>query len=174
MFSAQLAGSLLLHLKTQYSLTDPEYDGAGFPADGGAAKFKSNATVIWERGNWTGGWTVRHFGSYKQFGAAGGPLSIQYAGGAVYSTSVAAQGSETLSAQTYHDFFASYAFGKLDGGDGHLKRVVAGLLAGMTIQVGVKNIFEKLPPYDAGYSFYTSPYGDIRLRSYSISVRKSF
>ncbi len=173
-FSAQLAGSLLLHLKTQYSLTDPEYDGAGFPADGGAAKFKSNATVIWERGNWTGGWTVRHFGSYKQFGAAGGPLSIQYAGGAVYSTSVAAQGSETLPAQTYHDFFASYAFGKLDGGNGHLKRAIAGLLAGMTIQVGVKNIFEKLPPYDAGYSFYTSPYGDIRLRSYSISVRKSF
>ncbi len=173
-FSAQLAGSLLLHLKTQFSLTDPEYDGAGFPADGGAAKFKSNATVIWERGNWTGGWTVRHFGSYKQFGAAGGPLSIQYAGGAVYSTSVAAQGSEALPAQTYHDFFASYAFGKLDRGEGHLKRAGASLLTGMTIQVGVKNLFGKLPPYDAGYSFYTSPYGDIRLRSYSISVRKSF
>lgn len=173
-FSVQAAGSLLLHLKTQYSLTDPEYDGAGFPADGGAAKFKSNATVGWERGNWTAAWSVRYFGDYKQYGAAGGPLSIQYAGGAVYSTLVAAQGSETIPSQTYHDLFASYTFGKTVRGDGKWQRVGASVLTGMTIQVGVKNVFGKLPPYDAGYSYYTSPYGDLRLRSYSLSVRKEF
>ncbi len=172
-FTAQLTGSVLLHLKTQYSLTEPEYDGAGYPADGGAAKLKSNGILFWERGNWAAGWSVQHYGKYRQYGAAGGPLSMQYTGGAVFSTVVAAQGSETIPSQTYHDIFASYAFGKKATNDGQWARP-ASILAGMTIQVGVRNVFGKLPPYDAGYSFYTSPYGDIRLRSYSLSVRKSF
>jgi outer membrane receptor protein involved in Fe transport len=173
-FSVQAAGSLLRHLKTQYSLTDPEYDGAGFPADGGAAKFKSNVALGWEKGNWTAGWSARYFGDYKQFGAAGGPLSIQYAGGAVYSTPVAAQGSEIIPSQTYHDVFASYSFGKTVRSDSKWPRLGTTILTGMTIQVGVKNIFGKLPPYDANYAYYTSPYGDLRLRSYSLSVRKEF
>jgi outer membrane receptor protein involved in Fe transport len=46
----------------------------------------------------------------------------------------------------------------------------------MEVRVGVTNVFNKEPPYDAFFSggFYYSPYGDPRLRTYNVSLRKSF
>ncbi len=50
------------------------------------------------------------------------------------------------------------------------------VLSGLSIQAGVKNIFGKLPPFDAYYvnnGFY-SPFGDARLRDFWVSVAKAF
>jgi len=49
-----------------------------------------------------------------------------------------------------------------------------GILSNLTVQVGIKNLFNTLPPFDAYYNpYYYSPYGDPRLRDYRISIRKS-
>src|SRR5262249_28674972 len=66
------AESAIWQLKTQYSLTAPEYDAIDFPSEGGAAKYKSNYSLAWESGRFTAEWTARYFSSYKQFGAVGG------------------------------------------------------------------------------------------------------
>lgn len=99
---------------------------------------------------------------------------MQYVGGAVWGSTVAAQGGEDLPSQIYHDIFLSYAFGKLEAGEGAWRRAGMRLFSGMSVQLGIKNVFNTWPPFDAGFSFYTSPYGDPRLRTYSVSLRKEF
>ena len=46
----------------------------------------------------------------------------------------------------------------------------------MSVQLGMRNAFDKAPPFDvynAAY-YYASPYGDMRLRSYWVSLKKEF
>jgi outer membrane receptor protein involved in Fe transport len=46
---------------------------------------------------------------------------------------------------------------------------------GLVIQLGVKNVFNTLPPLDAYFApFYVSPLGDLRLRDVWLTVKKSF
>lgn len=173
-FSLHAAESIILHLKTQYSQTDPEYDAVNFPSEGGAAKFKTNATATWDWRNWTVSWTSRYFGSYKQYGTLNGPYATQYGVTTVYST---AQGSDSVASQIYHDVFVGYAFGKQQRAKTKLRALTASILNDLTLQVGVRNVFNKIPPLDAypnWGNYYLSPYGDMRLRSYWLSVRKDF
>lgn len=177
-FSFFGVGSIIRHNKEQYSQTQPEFDTAGYhPSEGGVPTVKANYSVNWERGGWTAGWTVRHQSSYKQYGAAGGPLSVRNANGAVYSmTYITAQGSDTVPSQEYHDVFVGYAFDK-PGEKGSATRPVsaAKLLDGVSVQVGVRNVFDKVPPLDVIYtSYFLSPYGDVSLRSFWVTVRKRF
>ena len=176
-FNLAAVESIILHLKNQYSPTLPESDAVNFPSEGGAVKYKSNATLTWERQNWTAGWTTRYFSDYKQYGAAGGPRSTQSLSGAQDTTYIRAQGSDTIPSQTYHDLFVGYNFGKspTDAGS-KLKALGNKLLVGLTVQVGVRNVFNKVPPFDYFYSgtYYESPYGDLRLRTYWLSVKKAF
>jgi iron complex outermembrane recepter protein len=166
-------GTLIAHERRQELEVASEVDYAGYPAEGGPAKRKANLTLAWENGGWTGGWSVRYFDSYHQQGAVGGPFSTLYADGNVYGTRVAAQGASTIPSQTYHDIFAGYVFAR-EKSPAQSHRWGAGLLHDLGIQVGVKNAFNKVPPFDAFYQYYTSPYGDKRLRSYWVSVRKQF
>jgi len=178
-FSLRAAESIILHLKNQISQTLPETESAGYsPSETGnlstgSPKYKSNGTVTWQNHGWTLAWTARYYSSYKQFGAAGGPYSVLNYNGAAYPFYIQAQGTDTISSQTYHDFFASYAFGKRGTSGSSLR---AKLLDGVTVQVGVRNIFDKVPPFDVKDDayYYVSPYGDMRLRSYWISLRKEF
>jgi outer membrane receptor protein involved in Fe transport len=50
------------------------------------------------------------------------------------------------------------------------------LLDGVSMQFGVRNVFDKVPPLDAYYNgnYYMSPYGDVRLRSYWLNARLNF
>lgn len=170
--TVQGTGSAIQRMRNQYLATSEEYDSAGFPSEGGAAKYKANAGVSWETSNWNVGWTGRFFGSYKQYGAAGGPESMQYNGGAQFQYYIAAQGSDEIASQIYHDIYASYQFGD---GDGKANRkYINYFLKGLRIQLGVRNLMNERPPLDVFYSYYTSPYGDRRLRSFWISVRKGF
>ena len=88
------------------------------------------------------------------------------------------QGSDKISSQIYHDLSLGYRFGyreRLSGATG-LRTRARGWLNDVTLQAGVKNVLNDLPPYDFFYEFnyYTSPYGDLRGRSYWVTLKKSF
>lgn len=82
----------------------------------------------------------------------------------------AAQGSSTIRSQIYHDIFLSYVF---DNG-GHGGRMADALLSNLTVQFGIRNVFNTLPPFDAYAPYYYSSYGDPRLRDFRITVEKRF
>lgn len=187
-FSHKISGSFvrldllhtrILHLKNQYARTLPEYDAVGFhPREGGTPKNQSSAVGSVEIGNWLFGWSTRFFDSYKMVGAPGGPFSRQFANGGIYQDTlyIIPQGSDRVPSQLYHDLLVGYTWGRdarvADGGQRGWKR----LLGQGSVQFGVRNVFDKAPPLDVAYSnnFYLSTFGDTRLRSYWISIRKQF
>ncbi|MBL9215668.1 MAG: TonB-dependent receptor plug domain-containing protein [Opitutaceae bacterium] len=178
-FSLQASGSLIRHLLNQYSPTLPVYDAVDFPAEGGAASRKAVVGLRWDRRAWSLGWSVRFFGHYRQSGAAGGPNSVQFANGGVYLSPayITAQGSDTIPSQLYHDAFLSYEWPRgEDRGGAARDGLVASLLAGLSVQLVVTNVFAELPPVDVFYAanYYLSPYGDLRQRTYSLRVTKRF
>jgi len=68
------------------------------------------------------------------------------------------------------DIFVQYAFGATS-----LSRRAYGALSHVTVQAGIKNVFNSLPPFDALNSpYFYSGYGDPRLRSYQLSLKKGF
>lgn len=164
--------STILRLETQYSLTAPKYDAVNYPGESGAVKYRTNGGFTWERNGWSAGWAARYFGGYRQVSSAGGPSATQRAalGLAPLTTYTAPQGGNTIPSQIYHDAFVGYSF---DRPATH-QRGLEKLLSGLSIQLGVKNVFNQLPPYDYYYSYYTSPLGDLRLRSAWISIKKAF
>lgn len=178
-FSFSAVESIIDRLKTQYSLTAPDYDAVNFPAEAGAVKYKSNARLTWNFHNWTLGWTTVYYSSYKQQGAAGGPIASERlaSGRAPFTTYITRQGGDTIPSQTYHDAFVSYAFGRgHTEGKSLSQRITGKILDDVVVQFGVRNVFDTLPPYDATYdtNYYISPFGDSRLRSYWLSVSKRF
>lgn len=176
-FQLRLAESVILHIRDQYSLTLPSYDSVGFPSEGGAGKYKTNASVQWEKAGWTAGWSANHFSSYKQYGAAGGPTSQMYYDGLdVPNGSLIAQGTDTIPSQIYHDLFLGYSFASRHAQEPGTRSAGKSWLSGLQLQFGVRNIFAKAPPFDANYdvTLYTSPYGDVALRSFWVSIKKAF
>ncbi|MBL9207880.1 MAG: TonB-dependent receptor [Opitutaceae bacterium] len=173
--------SLILRSRTQFSLTLPAYDGVNFPTDtsiGGALRQQTNLNLNWELGKWGAGWTSRLLSSYKAYGSAGGPLSLQSASGANFSTYAAAQGNNgTIPSQDTHDVVVSYRFGQTHPETkSGLTRVGARVTDGMTVTMGVRNVFNSEPEFDVGpFGLgYFSPFVDIRMREYWISVRRAF
>lgn len=172
-FTLHASQSVVLHLKNQYLLDQPEYDLVGFPSEGGAVKYKSNGTFTWETPHWLVGWTATWYGSYKQYGAIGGSVADQN-GGVADSRYINTQGGDTIPYQIYHDIIASYTFWSKDGPG--VRCAWRRMLAGLSIQLGVKNVFNKPGPFDVYYdnNYYISPYADASLRTYWINVKKSF
>ena len=135
--------------------------------NGGSLKWKGNGTLNWGYRNWGLGWTVTWYGGYPQ---AGSPADVNGLN-PEYTT---AQGSDRIPSQIYHDVFASYAINQPSSGSPHTSFSSA-LTSGLTIQLGVKNVFNTLPPFDAYFSpFYVSPFGDLRLRDVWLTVKKTF
>lgn len=116
-------------------------------------KWKGNATLTWEKGAWRAGWTTRYYSHYLQS-----------------ATYQAAQGGRFVPAQTYHDVHVSYQF----PGRGLNSGRVAQLLANTSVQFGVKNVFSTEPPYDVSSYLGYSAYGDLRLASFWLSLKKEF
>jgi outer membrane receptor protein involved in Fe transport len=116
-------------------------------------KLKGNIGLNWRHGAWSAGWAARYFDSY----VAGLTPTInrwQGNGGRVPS-------------QIYHDVFATYRFADDS-------RVA--VLADTDITLGIKNLFDKEPPFDANntYNGYYSTFGDPRLASYWLGIKKRF
>jgi iron complex outermembrane recepter protein len=163
-----LAATRMEHNLQQYSVGAPDYELAGAPIpDGGSAKWKGNGSVNWAYRNWNLGWNVTWFGSYPQQGYPADPIY-----GSIPSI-IAAQGGDYIPSQIYHDFFAGYTFNSSSGAT-H-PSLGSTLTDGISIQLGIKNVFNTLPPLDVSYGpFYASPYGDLRLRDVWLTVKKTF
>lgn len=174
-FTLKATDSVALAMKTQYALAQPMYDAAGYStSDGGTPRHRGTASLAWQRNKWTLRWNTRYTHSFKVYGAAGGPSSLQNANGGVYLTHVAAQGRDTIPSQTYHDVLAVYDFGRRPEAKGLLARA----LDGLSLQAAVSNLFDRVPPFDTSgggfYTAYTSTYESIRLRTYTLTLRKQF
>lgn len=149
-------GTRQTHYKTQLAPSAAEVDNVGVGSNY-PLKLKANAGVTWQYRNWTLNWTANHFDSY------------------VVSTSPAIvlnQGSSRVPSQTYHDLFAGYRFAK--------SPAALQFLNNAEVQLTVKNLFNKAPPFDASaqlgsvFQQFYSPYGDPRLATYEISFRMGF
>jgi iron complex outermembrane receptor protein len=152
----------LMHVQTQLVETSPVIENVGVGTaqvstgnTGGGLRWKANATLSWKRGDWAAGWTARYFDSYF--------LNLAH-------TVVASQGSATVPTQTYHDIYLSWS-APANG--------VPAVLEKTQVSFGVVNIFNTKPPVDVlgttgvnpgGYSMW----GDPRLATYYLSVRKAF
>jgi len=123
-------------------------------------KFKANAGATWTYRAWTLGWQTRYFDSY--FVADPAVASS--------ATIILNQGSARVPSQIYHDLSAGYRFDERAAGSG-----LGTILSGTDVQLGIRNVFDREPPFDANNIFYYySTFGDPRLSSYYLSVRRSF
>jgi outer membrane receptor protein involved in Fe transport len=170
-FDASLAASMMAHQMRRTTAIDPLFDYVGFPSQGGAAKLKLNGTLGWEHKAWNVAWTTTWYGSYSQFGAPGTPT----VGYQPTFQPIILQGGNTIPSQKYHQLVVGYKFGREEQRKTSGATVSRRLLSDLSVQVGIKNLFNTAPPYDASYGpFYYSPYGDIRGRSYWVRVKKQF
>lgn len=176
-FDLNATGTHILHERRQTVADGPFVDYVGYVNEGGPAKRKGNASLTWRKGGLSLGWTTTYYDSYYQNGAASGPNAQINGFASTYYTG--AQGAETIPSQVYHDFFGGYAFSGAGKSVRHgatgLDRLKQTLLDGVTIQFGLKNVFDTLPPFDAYRSpYFVSPYADFRLRTFWLNVKKEF
>jgi outer membrane receptor protein involved in Fe transport len=169
------------HNQRQIAIGTIPLEFVGFPNSGGVAKTKSTGSLRWSWHNWVAQWTVTNVDSYNQYGAPNDPgayataletnkpyrLNTQY---------TLAQGGNTVPSQTYHNFYLSYSFPKGMFRDssrfGHWSNA---FFDGMKISLVVNNVFNTMPPFDPYYQpFYASPFGDVQLRNYALTLKKSF
>ncbi len=156
LFTFGLLGTVVDTFTRQLTLVSPEEDIVGQVSNNGPLKLRANAALGWEWGNWTLAWTALYYSSYEQ---NTNPLFIQ------------AQGGTTVPSQIYHNVLAGYRFPSAEGASG-----ASWALSDLTITLGVRNVFDRVPPFDASQSNVQrySPFGDYRLRSVQLSIGKKF
>ncbi len=146
-------GSLQTHYETQPKTGLPITEGVGYP--GGPLKVKANGGVSWNLQNWSAQWVSRYFDSYR---IDRNPLS----------NNVIRQGSLYVGDQVYHDVAVSYRPTLSSWGS---------VLKDSEITFGVKNLFNKKPPFQVGGGVATlgySTYGDVYLANYYLTLKTSF
>jgi len=125
-------------------------------------KLKANAGLTWDYRDWTVGWNARYFDSYL----VADPTQ------ALNAVTIKNQGNGgRVPSQVYHDLFMTYRFVSLGRAS-----TASRLLSNTEVQLGVRNIFNTKPPFDAASILwgYYSILGDPRLASYYVSLKKSF
>jgi outer membrane receptor protein involved in Fe transport len=157
-FQFASAATLFDDYKIQTALGTPLVQKVNQVADNGPLRFKANASLSWDLREWSAGWLTYYYGSYDQY-RQGNDLYVR------------AQGGNSVPSQVFHDMYVGYRFAPAAA-----RSIGGGLLDDVSVQLGVKNVFDKAPAFDAFYSItaYYSPFGDPRMRSYSLSVAKSF
>ncbi|MBI2814664.1 MAG: TonB-dependent receptor [Opitutae bacterium] len=160
-FSATGTYNILASRKT--SLTTANAEITGFSgSSGGVPTWLANGSLTWDRRNWTAGWTTRF---YPRNHIAGPPLTSS-------TTPRRDQGGEWASSQIYSDAFVAYRFD--DRKQGAAGRWAGRLTRGLELEVGINNVFNKIPAFDTSSGSYNySTWGDIRLREYRLSVKKA-
>jgi hypothetical protein len=114
----------------------------------GPSRYKVSSSIELERGSWVFGWAGRYVPRYV---VSRDPLIIEN------------QGTEYVSAQQYHDVYASYVLPIRLGED-----------AAVTMQLGARNVFGHDPPFDAGALGYYSRYGEREVPTYYLMMRATF
>lgn len=147
-FSFNLSGTRSVHNLRQDSEVAPVLENNGMSF---ALPWKSNASIDWGYRGWNVAWTARYYDSYW--------LNVGH-------TLIANQGSATVPGQIYHDVTMQYRFAPSNA-----------ILDGASVQLGIRNVFNKEPPFDAtaavSGTFY-SALGDPRDASYYLSIGKRF
>jgi len=155
-------GTVVEHYEQQTSFDSPLQDIVNQVAAQGPLKYRAHATLTWEYRHWTLGWTARYYGSYSQYAPPFTPSTA-------FSL---AQGGSRVPGQTYHDLLVNYNFDRESDPN---RQPPGSLLSGVTIQAGVKDVFNSVPPRDVFYvPHYYSPFGDPRLRAYWLALTKTF
>jgi outer membrane receptor protein involved in Fe transport len=169
-FDLHALGTFIEHDLRQYDVGGPTLEYVGYPSEGGEAKARANITLGWEYRQWTLAWTTTYVGSYLQTGTPASPIYTQFGEN---GNIAAAQGDPRIPSQVYHEIVGSYVFAKTTPGQG--SSLPRNLISNLTVQFGIKNLFNTLPPFDAFFQpYYYSSYGDARLRDYWISIKKPF
>lgn len=122
-------------------------------------KVKASAGLTWSLRQWTAGWTARYFHSYyvaNPSAPASTPTFLN-------------QGGQFVKRQIYHDAFVSYRFPAASDSAG-----IRRLFSNMEVDLGLRNVFNTKPPYDASAFPYYSAFGDPRLASYYLSLKWKF
>lgn len=161
-FGFDALGTVSTHYLQRITLGAPELEYVGTPSSAGPLKLRGNFTATWSRGPWQLGWTTTYYDDYKVMAA---PFTTAL-------TNVLNNGGPVVPSQTYHDVFARYRFGTADRSGAKWRR----LLDRTELLVGVRNVFNKEPEFDGTSltGFFFSPYGDARLASYTLSLKRAF
>lgn len=154
-------GTWQTHFRTQLIATDPVIENVGVGSEVftniSPLKVRANAGLIWSYTQWRLGWTTRYFDSYLVSRTA--------------STLLAQGGDGRVPSQIYHDMLLSYQFPTYAAASGR----AASVLSALGLQLGVRNVLNSKPPFDAGnVQTYYSFYGDPRLASYYLTLKKAF
>jgi iron complex outermembrane recepter protein len=153
------------HFKRHLLPSAPVLDSAGFNT--GPLKWRGNGGFTWSNGPWALGWNIQYYDSYFLYTAGSAPALI--------ADTILNQGAAKVPSEIYNDLFIAYRFDRSSAFAG-------GALRGTEVNFGIQNVFDKEPPIIAGtglaggtfaQSGY-SPYGDPRLRRFTLTVRKSF
>lgn len=146
------------HYMNQALPTTPLVDSAGynggFGVNGSPLRNRGNVGIDWQWGDWAAGWNAQYYDDYYVYGAT---TSAGQRAGILLD-----QGSDTVPRQIYHDFYVRY---RMANGANRFQKVIAGT----EITIGIQNAFDRHPPV---VTSGVSPYGDPRLRRYTLSVRK--
>jgi iron complex outermembrane receptor protein len=152
-----MAATKNMSFKIQTSASTPLMEQIRNPLASNASVFpiqwNGNAQLRWEGSQWTLGWAARYFDYVL-----------------VRPAEFIAQGSDRLPAGYEHEAFAAYRFADAAGG-----RLLSGLLSDASVTLGVKNVFDREPRFQAS-NFVAGVYGadSIYGRSGWLQFRKGF
>ena len=110
--------------------------------------WKLNATFTYERGPWTLGWSTRYVPHYR----VSRDLDV-----------IRGQGDSHVPGQGYSDFFGRYTL--------HARGRETPTFH---VQIGIRNVFKRTPPFDVTASDYASRQGAGELPAYNLSVGADF
>jgi outer membrane receptor protein involved in Fe transport len=168
--------TLVRTFKVQTAFNAPFLNYDNFVDSNYPAKLKLNGTLGWEFGNWGAGWSARYTGPTYLTGTPRDPafttLTVAYT-----------LNGDHVPGQIYHDAFVRYRFSPPAKRIGAADTAPAGsgespfrrAMSGVEIEVGLKNVFNTWPPFSSNGNnpyFYSSSFGDPRLRSAWLSVKK--
>lgn len=140
-------------LERQVIPTSPMVDRVGF--SDGPLKWRGNIGIVWRLGNVTLAANTQFYDKYKVYSST---LPIEY-----IDSVTRIQGGYYVDAQSYTDVSARYVFS-------------GGRLNGAQVSLGIRNLFDQSPPVVAGWQGTDgySTFGDPRMRTYAITLKKTF
>jgi len=144
------------HYRTQPVPGAALIENAGIGADN-PLKRKADAGLTWTFRQFTLGWSTHYFDSYRVANPALGSSARV----------ILNQGAQFVGSQVYHDLSGAY---RLGAGSPFA------VLGNAEVQLGIKNVFNTSPPFDAanGATGFYSPFGDPRLATYYLSLKTAF
>ena len=158
--AATLNATYQKSLRSQITSESPEVERVDFVD--GPLEWRAAGGLRWEgSGPYSLGWNFTHYGSQKVTFSSLEPTDPRNL------DRVLSQGGSRLPSRTYHDIFARLDF---DGFD------VPRWFRGGILQLGIQNVFDTSPVIIASTNpaGLQSPYGDYRMRRYSIQYRVDF